>query len=552
MRLICNSHQFGGLSIVRILIVDDEPRHLRGMVNLIGRLRPEDQVVVAKDGLSAMELVKAHGPEAILTDIRMPGMDGLEFLERLKVDGIKTRVVMVSAYNLFEYAQKAVRHGAFDYLLKPVEIEKIVDVLSRIDLQLTAEQQQYREEEELQHRLKLASSAYLSRLILSWLNGSAAPEELEELNRYEWLRESGVAVYSELQHRQDSGEQQDSREQQDSSSFARSLEQAWSEWGEAITVPLSGMMEDGVQAAVTLITLEELTKCKREEARYIAQSLEAEWAHAGQLVHGIGPQSHSLLTEAPRSYLAARTANSYNFYDFRQGLLFADELIVTPGTGTTDWGRLYDALKMDDAALVQEVCAETVYQLADAGQASPMLLKEQASLMLLQIRSDHQDILDKKTGQMLTDTATMLIRSCRSYQELMTKLNHALREAHLALSLSRQDQGEVVIAECLGWIQGHTKENLTLERAAEHFHFNPSYFSTLIKSRTGKTFSEHVTAVRMKRAKELLAAERFRVYEISLECGFQDTKYFCRVFKKYHGMSPKAYKHVLSQRKREA
>lgn len=134
----------------------------------------------------------------------------------------------------------------------------------------------------------------------------------------------------------------------------------------------------------------------------------------------------------------------------------------------------------------------------------------------------------------------------------MTKLNHALREAHLALALSRQDKSEVVIAECLGWIQGHTKENLTLERAAEHFHFNPSYFSTLIKNRTGKTFSEHVTAVRMKRAKELLAAEQFRVYEISLECGFQDTKYFCRVFKKYHGMSPKAYKHALSQRKREA
>lgn len=546
MRLLCNSNQLGGLSIVRILIVDDEPRHLRGMVNLIGRLRPEDQVVAAKDGLSAMELVKAHGPEAILTDIRMPGMDGLEFLERLKVEGIRTRVVMVSAYNLFEYAQKAVRHGAFDYLLKPVEIEKIADVLSRIDLQLTAEKQQYREEEELQHRLKLASSAYLSRLILSWLNGSAAPEELEELDRYEWLRESGVAVYSELKHRRDSGEQQDS------GSFARSLEQAWSEWGEAITVPLSGMMEDGVQAAVTLITLEALTQGEREEARFIAQSLAAEWAHAGQLTHGIGPQCRSLHTEAPRSYLAARTANSYNFYDFRQGLLFSDELILTPGTGTTDWGRLYEVLKMDDADLVQEVCAETVYQLADAGQASPMLLKEQASLMLLQIRSDHQDILDKKTGQMLTDTATMLIRSCSSYQELMTKLNHALREAHLALALSRQDKSEVVIAECLGWIQGHTKENLTLERAAEHFHFNPSYFSTLIKSRTGKTFSEHVTAVRMKRAKELLAAEQFRVYEISLECGFQDTKYFCRVFKKYHGMSPKAYKHALSQRKREA
>ncbi|MFD2880617.1 response regulator transcription factor [Paenibacillus rhizoplanae] len=76
---------------MRILIVDDEPRHLRGMVNLIGRLRPEDQVEVAKDGLSAMEAVKAHHPDAILTDIRMPVMDGLEFLERLKLEDIKNQ-----------------------------------------------------------------------------------------------------------------------------------------------------------------------------------------------------------------------------------------------------------------------------------------------------------------------------------------------------------------------------------------------------------------------------------------------------------------------------
>lgn len=231
LRLTGAVSQSWGASIMRILIVDDEPRHLRGMVNLIGRLRPEDQVVAVQDGLSAMEMVKAHRPEAILTDIRMPGMDGLEFLERLKLEGIRTKVVMVSAYNLFEYAQKAVHYGAYDYLLKPVEIDQVADVLSRIDLLLTAEQRQRREEEEMQHRLKLASSAYLNRLMLSWLNGSASLAELAELDGYDWLRESGVAVYSELNSCQDSGERQDS------GVFIRALEQAWGRWGKPSPFP---------------------------------------------------------------------------------------------------------------------------------------------------------------------------------------------------------------------------------------------------------------------------------------------------------------------------
>ncbi|WP_157771356.1 response regulator, partial [Paenibacillus sonchi] len=214
---------------MRILIVDDEPRHLRGMVNLIHRLRPEDQVAVAKDGLAAMELAKSHRPEAILTDIRMPGMDGLEFLEWLKLEGIKAKVVMVSAYNLFEYAQTAVRHGAYDYLLKPVDVQKIEDVLSRIDVQLNAERKQRREAEALERRLQLSSCAYRNRLILAWLNGSATVPELEELNRYEWLRESGVVVYSELESFREGAQPQDSDQ------LVSRLEQVWSQWGEALT-----------------------------------------------------------------------------------------------------------------------------------------------------------------------------------------------------------------------------------------------------------------------------------------------------------------------------
>ncbi|GAE09813.1 AraC family transcriptional regulator [Paenibacillus sp. JCM 10914] len=185
-------------------------------------------------------------------------------------------------------------------------------------------------------------------------------------------------------------------------------------------------------------------------------------------------------------------------------------------------------------------CQAAFKQLSDAGQAKPALIKEQASLLLMKIKSRIQDFGDRRVGGLLTQTAAVLVQNCGSYQELMELLEVSLQEVHNALTQAQQDKNENIVANCLSWIQEHAKEDLTLERAATHFFFNPSYFSTYIKNKTGRTFSEHVTAVRMRRAKELLAENRLRIYEISAECGYQDTKYFCRVFKKHHGISPEA------------
>lgn len=177
---------------MRILVVDDEPRHLRGMLNLLRQLRPSAEVIAAKDGASALELVRSELPEVVLSDIRMPNMDGLTFLQKLKEENIHTKVVMVSAYDLFEYAQKAVRHGAYDYLLKPVEVEKIEEVLSRIELQLGKESMQHEKAAELKHQMESASSAYRNRLLLAWLNGSITTMEYDELNKYDELQGRGL------------------------------------------------------------------------------------------------------------------------------------------------------------------------------------------------------------------------------------------------------------------------------------------------------------------------------------------------------------------------
>ncbi|OWA36825.1 hypothetical protein B9G55_01740 [Saccharibacillus sp. O16] len=136
----------GGIHM-KILIVDDEPRHRRGMVNLILSLRPGDSLTSAGDGEAALRSIEEEKPDLVLTDIRMPNMDGLEFLKRMESQYPRPRVVMVSAYNLFDYAQEALRYGASDYLLKPVDADKLTVMLSRIEQELTAEERRRHEEE---------------------------------------------------------------------------------------------------------------------------------------------------------------------------------------------------------------------------------------------------------------------------------------------------------------------------------------------------------------------------------------------------------------------
>jgi two-component system response regulator YesN len=528
---------------MKILVVDDEPRHRRGMSNMIHVLRPEDQVLVAKDGASALELVRSEKPDVVLTDIRMPNIDGLSFLKMLEDESLRTKVVMVSAYNLFEYAQTAVRHGAYDYLLKPVEAEKVEDVLRRIEGQLVAESRRHSESEELKHRLSLTSSAYRNRLLLSWLNGSLTVMERKELETLEWMHGSGMVIFSEFRIGLGNKAGFDTVE------LLQHLERAWAEFGEASTFSLNVLQEEVFQA-VTFIQTSRLTQERKPKIRQMVSSLGAEWVKYGRLTHGIGPDCLSLLTEAPQAYRAAQTANLYNFHDCWNGILFHDELLPSRDRILLDGEGLFEALQGRDAEAAIEMCRAAFDQLAANGHANPNLIKENAALTLMKIKSRIRDFVDRQIGSVLTDSALMAIPECNSYVDLMAVLEDRLRDVHHTLRHGQLDKSEIIVADCLRWIQENTKEDLTLERAAEQFFFNPSYFSTLIKSRTGRTFSDHVTEARMRRAKELLASNKLKIYEIAVQCGYQDTKYFCRVFKKQNGMSPEAYKHTFLRQRR--
>lgn len=281
---------------MKILIVDDEPRHRRGMKNMILTLRPADLVLDAKDGAAALALIKEERPDVVLTDIRMPNMDGLEFLGMLERENMKPKVVMVSAYDRFEYAQTAMRHGAYDYLVKPVGEDKVESLLQRVEAALRAETIRDSESETLKLKLQEAASAYRKRLLLSWMNGILSEAEREELSGLDWLRRPGAIILTQFHPA--TGESGDSG----TGALIAEMERVCGRYGPACTLPLDVSPGGGCELLTLLPWLSpafaegEQGVGPADEAELLRDlmSLNEAWHRRGRLCHTVGRARNSM------------------------------------------------------------------------------------------------------------------------------------------------------------------------------------------------------------------------------------------------------------------
>lgn len=121
----------------KIFLADDEIWVIMGLKKLIEKTGAPFRVVgEANNGIVALEEIEEKKPDVLITDIRMPGMDGLQLMQMIQEKNLETRVVLVSGYAEFNYAQQAMRMGAVDYLLKPVETEALAEVMERLEIML--------------------------------------------------------------------------------------------------------------------------------------------------------------------------------------------------------------------------------------------------------------------------------------------------------------------------------------------------------------------------------------------------------------------------------
>ena len=163
----------------QVLLVDDEPIILRSLKVAV----PWDEVGMevageAANGLEAARLVEAMDPDIILCDIRMPVMDGIELIRKLASQKPERIFIILSGYGEFDYAREALRHGAYDYMLKPIDHEKLTRVLGEARKKLDASRAQRQEVEYLRRSFQSLSSLVRERMLFAMIEGTDEPFRL--------------------------------------------------------------------------------------------------------------------------------------------------------------------------------------------------------------------------------------------------------------------------------------------------------------------------------------------------------------------------------------
>ncbi|AUS98487.1 hypothetical protein CDQ84_09605 [Clostridium thermosuccinogenes] len=532
----------------RILIADDEPRHRRGLVERIKKLRPDYEVFEAKDGLAAIEVVKKHSIDIAITDIKMPIKDGLFFLEEVSKNFPNMKVIMLSGYANFEYAQKALTLGAFDYVLKPLNDVRIEQMLQKAEKKIEEEKREIQEKEKNLMRLNNTFPVYIEHQLNQWVKNGLAPIEDQEVLELFHKKSKGLVLVAGI------------------GNFIQSTKECTYEdihelkvnmkyWMKAALDPFSHSLsffdESNMEHMITIVT-EKKDKVLSDNLSEGIYSFvkDMKISYGFDVVIGVGNKYEDIAENIKEAYQTALTALNYKFF-YESNWMIAYSELKNSRSGQVfsryaEEIELEGAIRRMDAAQAYEVSQRLLVRMTEGQFPLPSQFKEMVTIIFLNTAKAVLNMLPEADFLRLVSSIKTNFESAQKYSELKKQIFKTIDMFIEAINDYGNNKYKKIMQTCMEHINEHYTEDISLEALSEKFGFNVNYFSGLFKKYTNMTFSEYLLNVRMRHAQELLKKNTFRIYEISEKIGYKDAKYFIRVFKKTFGMTPDEFRRLHS------
>ncbi|CAM4515769.1 two-component system response regulator YesN [Paenibacillus endophyticus] len=510
----------------KLFIADDEQLVVETLSALIDWNASGIRIVgTANNGKQALERILQSDPDIVLTDIRMPGLNGLELIRALREKGRKAECIIVSGYSEFKYAKEAIELEAVDYLIKPAELEEVAKTVSRAIERLERKADQTKNRPELRIANALDRAVFTDLIV----HGKRPTFDQTPYERYDQFAAIVIGSSAMLW-----------LERMKNTSVTDALLSFLANSG--IFVDL--LYEQQKVILLCMAALEDyasLTEIMMAAAATFSNDSSSDEL---SLSFGIGPVVTDIM-HAHISFLAADKA-------CQMGLFFG--VPVMDGNSWPEITRVSERLMFDWSDKIrsfvrfeQKEFEELLDRWMEWGTGrliTPVTLKKVGIQWANRLHELIEQDYGIKIESVIGDRTRMIdgILEAPDWASLQKQCQDLAQSVQFYLNVTKTTLKEKVVQEIKTYLESHYHENIQLDQLAERFDLNSSYVSNLYSKSTGKTLLEYVTLLRIQKAKQMLRESSFKIFKISQNVGYDNQRYFCQVFKKHVGVSPGQYR----------
>lgn len=524
----------------KVLLVDDEEEAIEAI-----RLKLEwetlgfEVIGSANNGVKALELVERLQPDVVITDIKMPYMDGLELARALNEDYQNIHIIIFTGFDEFEYAKEAVHLEIEEYMLKPINSQELSECLKRLKKTLDNEREEKLNVKKLEHYFNASLPMFQTNLFISLIEGRITEADCEKFLAAYQIHMTGplfgCAVFHTSEHHVPEG--------MNVLLLSMSVEQ---EIRERIAEKWKSQMFTYLGNTVLVMELnseEDVVAFTDDCDRF------CRWAYrvmGAVVTAGIGRACDSLFT-INQSYAGAREAVSYRVLYGTQrainiGEIAPTEQEISVQSEDTKMHALFKTINLGSREEIEKAAQSEIEKLhrnAKTVSQYKLATMEMVGAFYRFCANNFIDFKDycaevenpyEKVPEM--DESTLKGWIVNSAVAISEELKNA-----------RNTTSRRIVEEAKGIVRDrYMQPELSLDTVCSELGVSNSYFSSLFRKETGKTFISWLTDYRMDHAADLMLETNEKSYKIAERVGYQDANYFSYVFKKRFGMSPSKYR----------
>ena len=522
-----------------ILIVDDEKKERDGISKLLKRYQFDLKISQASNGEEALKEFERKSFDILLTDIKMPFMDGIQLIKEIQKRGENPICIIYSAYGEFEYAQNAISLGVLEYLLKPIRLDAFEELFNKI-IELCKEKEEV-EKEKLQSKRAYEEIAVqrLGAELLSYLESDYDESDqsasayikgvLQKLElKLEFYNNNCVPILI--------------------SCYTNLFSIEWDIYQNEIMKQFGddAIIINKADNQILVLVKQKKESFRVKEVKKQCEELinQSKRKYQTDVFIILGSQVQNL-RQLKKEYDEIKDQLDYQFFVSDSMLIVHDEAYFVRKEHdmlTLYFERIYNCTKMSDYAGIKKELNKVF-----------SYIEKQNGFSSIYVKYTFSDMIKKINEYIKTDVDLLgyieKIYEARSFEEVSQIVYAALDDMAANKTANIQESRLIQMVKKI-ICEKYSDSGLGVSSIAEEINVSSAYLSSLFKIETGDNLVKYITKYRVNKSKELLSQSNMKVSDISAAVGYINASYYISIFRNHEGCSPVQYREKVYENKR--